>query len=249
MDFEPPPSQIPGSPEPEPTPEFFVEGTEPAWERKQELGFVKAYTETVKQVLLKPSETFERLFVGGGFVNPLIFAIIGGWAVAIVGAIFSTLFGGMLAGMASSGGASNSEAAMQLLGQAFGGWFAAIFAPIGVALVCFVLAGCYHVGLMMLGGMRGNYETTFRVVAYSYGASVVLGLIPVCGGTVGAVWGIVCTIIGLSRAHQVETWKGVVAWLITFVICCGIIGGFYALFFGAIMAAAGAASGGGITTP
>ena len=245
MDFEPPPSSLPGSPEQDPQgPDFILEGTEPAWERKEELGFVQAYTETLKQVLLNPAETFERLFIGGGFVNPLIFLVISAVAVAIVSFFVNLVFGGLIdamtAGMASSTGGAASSLPIQTIIRGGSGIAGIVIIPISAVVVAFIMAGVYHLILMMVGGATQSYEATFRVVTYASGATMLLQIIPICGPMAGVIWSLVCVIIGLSRVHQTDTWKAVVAVLAPSVICCLAIGG---VFVVAIMAGAAAAAG------
>ena len=49
-----------------------------------------------------------------------------------------------------------------------------------------------------------------------------LQLIPVCGGVIAAVWGIVVNCIGLARAHETDTGRAVLAILLPVVGCCGL---------------------------
>lgn len=243
MDFEPPSTPIPGSPEDPFAPEFNLEGTEPAWERKAELGFFSAFLETTQQVLLRPQETFERLFVGGGFMTPTLYAIIGGTIAAIANGIYNLLLNLVMGGMGATASGSSSA---YMLGQGVGGVVGLILvvflAPILVLLVTFIGAGIYHLMLMMLG-VKGDFEVTYRVHTYAYGASVLLGLVPFCGTYIGIIWGMVAAIIGLSKAHKIETWKGAVAVIVPFVVCCGLILVLYFAVFATIFAGLAGAAG------
>src|SRR5262249_43663706 len=58
------------------------------WDRRQELGFFQAFFETLKLVLLNPSEAFTRMKPEGGLGEPLIYGLVGG----CVGLFFYLLF-------------------------------------------------------------------------------------------------------------------------------------------------------------
>jgi hypothetical protein len=92
--------------------------------------------------------------------------------------------------------------------------------------------------LMIVGGANQPFETTFRVLAFSQGSTGPLQMVPVCGGLISGVWALVCTCIGLARAHETDTGRAVVAVFLPVVVCCG---GLLALFmfgmFGAWTAA------------
>jgi len=65
----------------------------------------------------------------------------------------------------------------------------------------------------------------------------VLQLIPVCGGVIAAVWGIVVNCIGLARAHETDTGRAVLAVFLPIILCCGL--GFVILFMAGGLAALG----------
>ena len=75
---------------------------------------------------------------------------------------------------------------------------------------------------MIVGGANQPFETTFRVLAFTQGSTGVLQLIPVCGGVIACVWGIVVNCIGLARAHETDTGRVVLAVILALVFCCGL---------------------------
>jgi hypothetical protein len=87
---------------------------------------------------------------------------------------------------------------------------------------------------MIVGGAKQDFETTFRVVCYAGGSSNVLQLIPVCGGFLAGLLGLVLNSIGLARAHETDTWRAVVAILMPMIICCGGLGLLFAVIFGGL---------------
>ena len=107
--------------------------------------------------------------------------------------------------------------------------------PVLVILGMFIASGIIHLCLMIVGGARKSFETTFRVVCFSSGSTSLLSMIPFCGGMISAVWNIVVEIIGLARSHEIDTGKAALAVLLPIIVCCGgavllgILGGFSAL--------------------
>jgi hypothetical protein len=152
------------------------------WENRQQLGLVKAFTDTLIMVLG---------MMGGGRNNPL-------------GAMF---------------------------GAGIGMIFLIILAPILVAVSMFIGAGIIHLCLMLVGGAKRSFETTFRVVCFASGSAQTLLIVPFCGGVISGIWGLIAECIGLARAHETETGRAVLAVLLPVIICCG--GGFLcAIMFG-----------------
>ena len=86
--------------------------------------------------------------------------------------------------------------------------------------------------LSLLGAARQPFEATLRVVAYAGGSTALIGLIPVCGSVIGAIYGIYLYIVGLSAVHECDTAKSAIAVLTPAVVCCVL----FMLFWGAVMA-------------
>lgn len=208
-----------------------VEQTGLPWDRRQELGFLKAFCDTVQLVLLKPGEAFSRMKTEGGLLEPLIYALIGG----SVGFIFYLLFS-ML--MSSLGVMADRNALAGLMGLGIGTIFVILFMPLFLALGLFIGAGILHLCLMLLGGAKRSYEATFRVMCFASGSAYPIMIVPICGGFISAIWCIVLECIGLTKAHQTTTGKAVLAVFLPIIVCCG--GGFlFAVMFGVMGSLAG----------
>lgn len=192
--------------------------SQPAWERREELGFVAAAVATIKQVLLAPGETFAAMPKEGGLFGPLIFTILFGW----IGMIFALIYQGIIVAvnpevLAAEGAAAEAAISVGVL-VGLG-----IFAPIFVLLGLFIGAAILHVLLMLLGGTKHSFVTTLRVLAYVQGATAVLQVIPLCGGLVTSVWYFISAAIGLSKAQETQVWRVVVAMLLPLVLVCGLV--------------------------
>ena len=197
------------------------------WEHRQERGFVNALIETLVMVLTRPSEAFTVMKREGGLVEPLVYALIGG----CVGGIASFLFS---LGFQSLGFFSERRNAFAVMtGMGVGSVAFIILLPFCIIIGLFIGAAVIHLCLMLVGGAKQSFETTFRVLAFSQGSTGPLQMIPVCGGLIAGVWGLVVSCIGLSRAHGTETGRAVLAIFLPLIVCCGAIF-LIAMMFGAL---------------
>lgn len=202
------------------------------WENRQERGLVNAFTETLVMVLTKPADAFQKMRTEGGLGDPLLYALIGGSLGFIVYCLLTFAlqsFGGMF------GGHNNPFAAM--FGAGIGMVLFIILAPLFVALTVFIAAAIIHLCLMLVGGAKKSFETTFRVICFATGSAQPLLIIPFCGGLISGIWGIVVECIGLARAHETDTGRAVLAVLLPVIVCCG-----GALLFGVMFGVMGALS-------
>jgi hypothetical protein len=191
------------------------------WEHRQELGLVKAFVDTVVLLVTKPADAFGMMKTEGGLIDPLLFALIGG----CIGMVVSFLF---QLGFHSLGFAANRG----ILGMGTGmgmGIFGLVVMPIMFVGWLFIWSGLVHLCLMMLGGAKKPFETTFRVVCFSSGSAYLFAVVPVCGGFVAPIYNIVLQCMGLARAHETDTGKAVMAVLLPIIVCCG--GGLLIGFF------------------
>ncbi len=197
------------------------------WEHRQERGFFNAFIETLTMVLTRPAEAFTVMRRNGGLGEPLIYALIGGCIGGIVSFLFSLGFQslGLFADRHHNG-----------LGAMVGvgiGSAMIILLPVFIVIGLFIGSAIVHLCLMIVGGANQSFETTFRVLAFSHGSTGPLQIIPLCGGLISGVWAIVCTCIGLARAHETDTGRAVLAVFLPLIVCCG--GGLLIAFmFGAM---------------
>jgi hypothetical protein len=201
------------------------------WDRRQELGLVNAFIETLKLVLMNPSVAFAQMKTEGGVAEPLLYAVIGGSAGFIVYFLFSMLF-------STFGMMSHRNPLAGLMGFGFGAIFMVLFLPVFLALGLFIGSAILHLCLMLVGGAKRSYEATFRVMCFAAGSAYPIMIVPICGGMISGIWCLVLECIGLSKAHDTSTGKAVFAVLLPLVVCCG--GGFLcAIMFGLFGALAG----------
>lgn len=166
-------------------------------------------------VLSNPSEAFTAMKREGGMTEPLLYALVGG----SFGYIVYLLFMLFVPSFAMFGNRHNAMAGM--FGMGIGVVLAIIMVPIALTLGVFLCAGILHLCLMMVGGAKQRFETTFRVVCFSIGSTYPLVIVPFCGGIVAGIWALVLECIGLARAHETDTGRAVLAVFLPLVLCCG----------------------------
>jgi hypothetical protein len=197
------------------------------WEHRQERGFFNAFIETLVMVLIRPSEAFTAMKREGGLGEPLVYALIGGCVGGVVSLLFSL-------GLHSIGlFADRHDTFATMTGMGIGSVAFIILLPLFIVIGLFIGSAIVHLCLMIVGGAKQSFETTFRVLAFSHGSAGPLEMIPICGGLIAGVWALVSSCIGLARAHETDTGRAVLAVFLPLIVCCG--GGLLiALMFGAL---------------
>lgn len=219
------PSAAPGLPAA--TPSIAPARSGLPWDSRHTRGFFGAFIDTLTMVLTRPGEAFTAMKREGGLGEPLIYGLIGSCA----GFIVYWLFVMLLPSAAMFGGDRNPL--RHMIGAGFMGILIIILAPLLVTVGLFIHSAILHLCLMIVGGAKQPFETTFRVLCFSSGSVGPLIMIPFCGGLVAAVWQIVLHCIGLARAHETDTGRAVLAVFLPLIVCCG--GGFLlAIIFGGI---------------
>jgi hypothetical protein len=178
--------------------------------------------ETAKLCLMQPSYAFRIMWQYGGIGAPLLHAV-SGIAIGSFGQLLWSIPLVLVASVAGNQGQGGPEIAgvvgLQVVMQFVQCAAAVGFGAIGV----FIGAAIIHVCLMMVGGAKQSYETTFRVIAYSQGATGWLNAIP-CGALVLGIWALVLEIIGLAEAHEIPGSKAALAVFLPVLVCLGICG-------------------------
>ena len=187
------------------------------WEHRQQLGFVKAWFDTVSLLITRPSDAFTMMRPEGGMTDPLLFGLIGGCA----GSVVSILFQGLMSSIPGFAGNDRLYEYFGLSNLAFILIYA-VLSPLLVAFGLFLGSALLHVCLMLVGGANRSFETSFRVVCFAGGAANLFSMIPMCGGFIAAIYQIVLNCIGLSRAHPTTTGKALLAIFLPLIVCCGV---------------------------
>jgi hypothetical protein len=192
--------------------------------------FFTGLLETIKLVLFQPTNFFRNYKLDGTMGRPILFALIVGWVSAIISSIWSMFIGDFMSTVSQyildrlpefEGAEWEQLQQWQQLGATDGTFdliFGIIMAPFFILFFLFIFAGIYHLFLMIVRGANKNFETTFNVVAYGMAAQIA-EIIPFVGTLIAWGYGIVLSIIGLTEAHETDSWKAVFAIFAPIILC------------------------------
>lgn len=182
-----------------------------AWEDQERLGFVRGIGVTLRESLFSPQDFFERIPHRGGYLNPLLFALI----VETLGALLSSLWGLVFGHPLFV--AARLSGNLTLVGG--------VLIPLLVFLQIIASAVLLHASLLLVRGAREDFEATFRVVCYTAGAEL-FNLIPLAGGLIGLGWKIYLTFVGIRAVHRITTGKAITALILPLALlfCIAFIG-------------------------
>jgi len=214
-------------------PFFTTEPSEPGveeeyycpWEDRERLGFFQAWWETTKTVLFKPSDFYRRLAPTGKMGDAILFAVIWFIISGIIAAIYGMIFQGVqfsLMGLLEQRGFQGQQNPFGPLGM--GGMVGVsaltnlVCTPVMGLVWMIIVAGIYHLILMLVKGANQPFEATLRVVCYATGY-IIWNIIPLCGGLIGWVYSIVLAIIGLNEVHKSGGGKAAAAVLVPIIFC------------------------------
>lgn len=199
-----------------------------------------ALVDTAKSLITAPGRAYAEMREKGDYLAPILFALIFGTFGAVIGQIWQLVFGASMVGFFPP--EMQTQLGEALAPSVAGVIFSLVLAPILVPIFLFVFAGIFHLFLLMVGGTKestAGFEGTLRAVAYG-GVANLAQIIPIAGGFVAAVWGIVLYIIGLARVHHTSTGKATLAVLLPFLLCCVCVILAFVTMGAGIMAAIGA---------
>lgn len=187
----------------------------PAWEEEKSL--FSRLVETIQGVLLSPAEAFSNVPANNGILRALGFMILVGWPAAAVSLGYQVVAEFVQA----NGGQTVNGPGPAVMAMVAG--VLVLFVPVLLVVGTFLSSAIFHGILMMLGAVSRSYWTTFRVVAYVNGATMVLLLVPVCGSIAQGLWAFFSLAVGLKTVHGTTWTNTIVTLLLPTVICCGII--------------------------
>lgn len=206
--------------------------SEPAWERRGELGIIPALYESVRQVYANPSATFQAMPKTGGLRGPLFFYMI-----------LATLATWASLGYQAAAYQMNPEAFSQLPKSFTPSMVVtsqiatAVVVPGFVAIWAFVMGGVFHFVLRALGA-QSSFEASFRAFCYVAGAAFVLQFIPICGPYLFWVALIILLTFAFREVHGISTGQAFVGSMVPIFLCCGLALAGMAAVLGASLGAA-----------
>jgi len=179
---------------------------------------------TLGVILGSPSRAFSIMRQSGGLGTPILYNMYGlGMPMLVVGLLVVAFLLIMALLIGANGNGNNAAAGVGILlgGVFFVAFFLVVYVAFAATAGNLIAAGIWHLFLMMCGGARQSYETTFRVTSFVYGSLAWLSFIPYIGGFIMLIWMVVLLIIGFAKAHEIPTGKAALAVLLPFGLCIG----------------------------
>jgi hypothetical protein len=199
------------------------------WDREPRT--IGCWFRTIQVILGSPSEAFAMMHQTGGLGPPIHFAALG--MGMPLGAIMLLLV--PIAGIVLIADPPQGNLAVTIGLGALAAVAIVLVAVLYVLLVAtvgnLIAAAIWHLFLMIVGGAKAPFETTFRVASYVNGSLMWLNFIPYVGGCAAMIWTIVLLIIGFSKAHEIPAGKAALAVLLPLAIC---VGGYFLIFVAAV---------------
>lgn len=166
------------------------------WERLDHFGFYQGFLQTLKRAMFQAPLFFRYMPIDRGTFRPLGFAVLITTFQGVLTMLWQML--GFQMALPNEAGVPDDLGMMFMGGMSIG---MLIAYPIIAVISVYIGSAIYHVMLMIFQSASGGFEGTFRAVAYG-NAPMILGVIPFVGPIIGAIWGLVVTVIGLKNIHQ-----------------------------------------------
>lgn len=174
-------------------------------------GFFWAYLRTTKEALFSSTRFFKKVSAGEGYWAPLIYGIISGViGVGVSMVIQWFFFSAFIPAQIHALIPYNLFLSLSLIGV-----------PIMVASSIFIGSVITHLCLMVVGGNKKGYQTTFRTISYSF-ATQLFNIVPFIGSFIASVYMIVLLIIGLREGHGITTGRAALAVFLPLIILVGL---------------------------
>lgn len=192
--------------------------SEPAWERRKQIGTFSALVETVRQVLAAPVATFKAMKREGGQATPLFFYLLV-TTIATWVAVAYQLTVIMMYPEAMLGPLANSLDTASFVGILV---FAMALSPMLVLLIGYCAAGIFHLVFQLLGSSQ-PFEITFRAYCYAVAPASVFRLIPLCGDFLFFIAALVLLVFAFRETLRIDGTRATIGVILPSLLCCGFI--------------------------
>ncbi len=191
----------------------------------ERLGFFERITQSVRDVILKPTQFFSSYPKTADISRAFVFYLI----IMSVVVFFIFLWNYLLPtdnseisellqklGLSSDQLSQLSQSGNKsLIETIFGAFGAYIF----YTIMLFAGAGITHLLVLMFGEDKHGFTATFNAVALSV-PPMLCAIIPAFGTLIGGVWVMVMQIFALKHIQEMSWGKAIAITLIPFVLCC-----------------------------
>ncbi len=196
------------------------------WDRREELGTLKAFFKTCMDVMLRPGPTFSasarhtRATMGSSLLFSFLCALV---SCITLGLTYAGMVGIMMLvvpRLDPTAGPQQGVLQSMMLGM-LGFW--GLLAPVVAVAITVLSAGVDHLVLRLAGATQG-FQVTLRANALSQAPSV-LGLIPLFGMQVAPFWILMARVFAYRGLHQTTWGRAVAGTLVGPLASCLLCGG------------------------
>ncbi len=207
------------------------------WDRREELGTLRAFFQTGWLLIQKPTVTFERVSPRASVGSSLLYCALSSLALILTTLVlYGVGFGAVFAFGLSKGEAKGLPGGLAAVGIGLGVFVFYLVMVVAYGMVsALALSGLEHLMLKLLGVKPLGWEVSLR--AHCLGmAPYLVGLVPVCGLYVAPIWALVLRILAYKAFHKTTGGKAAGAVLIPIgaFVCLAVAG--YAALFAMLMA-------------
>jgi hypothetical protein len=179
------------------------------WESGE--GFISAFLRTTWGALFSPTRFFKKVGNGEGYWSAFIYGVISG----IIGLGGTLLWQWFLF--------SQWFPVQKFSDLLYSVYFVILtFAiPLMVAFSIYFGTAVTHLCLMIVGGNKKGFQKTFRVISYAFSGNL-FGIIPFIGSTIGGIYILILTILGVREGHGISTGRAVLAVFLPIMVGVGV---------------------------
>lgn len=182
------------------------------WEANWRSDTLGALVRTAKDILTDPIEYFGRVKPAEDYLSLAIWLYV----FTFINLFFSMVYQ-LVWGMIFNPKEALFTIPIMLCGS--------LFAPFVVMLILGVSSAILHFFLVNIGGSKKPFNTTLTV--YVLGSVTgIFSVVPILGGLVAMVYGIIINILGMAQAHEIPASRVFLSFLVPALIagCCVGIG-------------------------
>jgi len=168
------------------------------WENLDRHGFFPGLYQTILRVMFGAPRFFTQIGSDGPSMRPVAFFILLGIFQSLMERLWYITTFNML------GPSIDDPQLHALLGgiaQEFGIGATLMLSPFTLILQLVCITGAYHFMMRLVQPDKAHFGTMLRVVSYS-AAPTVVSIVPLLGPTVGSLWFVACTILGVKHAYR-----------------------------------------------
>jgi hypothetical protein len=211
------------------------------WDRRDELGTLRAWWQTCSLVLKSPTATFGQTPREGSLGSSLLFAAISHLAgIFTTALLYGVIFGVTMAFAARADGAGKGPfgemgvAASLGIGVGVVVAYLAMFVVMSAVSLLF-MAALDHLALKLVKAEPADWTVTVRAGALSM-APYVVGLIPLCGLYVFPIWSLVLKVFAYRAMHRTTSGKAAAGALLPFALLIALVMGLYVIVIIGVLA-------------